>query len=140
MTRISRACFLNSARLLGPTAYKRGTSLHRRHRAHLDQKLLPHQPVDHKQRVGRIGAAGEQARELAHAVLHEFRDVLRVHQIGGELDDVGEACALRGERGAEIGKDLGALRVEVGGRPAVAVDADLAGDEQELRRLDACDV
>jgi hypothetical protein len=115
-------------------------ALQPRHRAHLDQKLLPHQPVDHQQRVGRIGAAGEQARELARAILHEFRNVLRVHQIGGEVDDVGEACALRGERDAEIGKDLGALCVEVGGRPAVAVSADLAGDEQELRRFDARDV
>jgi len=32
------------------------------------------------------------------------------------------------------------LPVEVGGRPAVAVGADLAGDEQELRRFDARDL
>jgi hypothetical protein len=50
------------------------------------------------------------------------------------------AKPLRGERGVEIGKDMRALRVEIGRRPAVAVDTDLAGDKQELRRLDACDV
>src|SRR5262244_3799577 len=48
--------------------------------------------------------------------------------------------ALRSEGGTEIGKDVGALRIEAGGRPAVAVNADLAGDEQELRCLDPRDM
>jgi len=47
---------------------------------------------------------------------------------------------LRPQARREIGEDLGALRVEIGGRPAVAGCADLAGDEQEFRRLDARDV
>src|SRR5262249_59861437 len=67
-------------------------------------------------------------------------DILRVHQVGGELNHVGEIRALRSEGGTEIGKDLGALRIEAGGRPVVAVNADLAGDEQELRCLDPRDM
>src|SRR5262249_59683970 len=51
-----------------------------------------------------------------------------------------QTCALRGERGAEIGKDLGALRVEVGRCLTVGGGADLAGDEKKLRRLDARDM
>ena len=42
--------------------------------------------------------------------------------------------------GADIGKHLGALAFEIGGRLAAFVHPDLAGDEQELRRLDAGDV
>jgi len=55
--------------------------LQRRDRAHFDQKLLLHQTVDHEQRVGWIGAAGEQFWEFAGAVGHEFRNVLGVHEI-----------------------------------------------------------
>jgi hypothetical protein len=58
------------------------------------KKLLAHQAVDDKQRVGRIAAARKQARIFARAVFHEFPDVLRVHEIARELDDVGKARAL----------------------------------------------
>ncbi len=114
--------------------------LHRRHRADLDQKLLAYQAVDDEQRVGRIGAAGEQAREFARAVLRELRDVLGMHEIARELDDVAKVRALRGERRADVGEHLRALAVEIGWRLAVPVVADLSGDEQKLRRLDARDV
>ena len=68
-----------------------------------------------EQRVRRIGSVRKEAGKRAEAEFHEFRDVLRVHQIGGEFDDVGEARALRLQRGLDIGKDLLALRVEVVG-------------------------
>ena len=47
-----------------------------------------------------------------------------MHQIGRELHHVAETRALRGERGADIGECLGALRVEAVGRLAVLVGAD----------------
>ena len=70
----------------------------------------------------------------------EMRDVLRVHQIGRELDDVGKARALRLQRRADVGEGLGALRIEVGRGLAVLSGADLSGDEQELGRLHAGDL
>ena len=60
-----------------------------------------------------------------------------MHEIGRELDQIGEARALRGKRRADIGEHQAALRVEIGRRLAVLVGADLAGDEQKLRRLNA---
>ena len=59
---------------------------------------------------------------------------------GRELDQVGEARALRGKRCADIGEHQRALRVEIGRSFAVLVGADLAGDEQELRRFDSGDL
>ena|ERR1700719_3512577 len=44
----------------------------RRNRAHLNQKLLLHQAVDHEQRVGRIGAASGWFRHCTGLV--EARD------------------------------------------------------------------
>src|SRR3954469_7710537 len=55
--------------------------LQRRNGLHLDQERLLHQPVNHQQRVRRIGAVREKLRKLALAVRHEFRNVLRVHEI-----------------------------------------------------------
>jgi citrate/tricarballylate utilization protein len=51
-------------------------NLNRRGRLHFDQEFFFHQPIDHQQGVGRIGAVGEHLREFAQPVLHEFRDVL----------------------------------------------------------------
>ncbi len=96
--------------------------------------------LDHEQRVGRIGAAGEQAREFARAILREFRNVLGVHEIARERDDVAKVRALRGERRADVGEYLRALAFEIGRDLAPHVHADLSGDEQKLRRLDAGDV
>jgi hypothetical protein len=62
-----------------------------------------------------------------------------VHEIGRELDDIGKARALRRQRRADIGKDEFALRFEISGRLAVLAGANLAGDGQKLRRLDAGD-
>ena len=44
-----------------------------------------------------------------------------MHEIGRELDDIAEAGALRGERGADIGEGEAALRIEVACRLAVPV-------------------
>ena len=65
-----------------------------------------------------------------------------MHEIGRELDHVGEARALRHQRRLDIGEDLPALRVEVVGADDLAalVRRQLAGDEQELGRLDARDL
>jgi hypothetical protein len=108
--------------------------LQRRDRAHLDQELLAHQAVDDQERVGRISGTLEQFGKFARAIGHELGDVLRVHEIGREFDEIGEACTLRGERGANIGEDEPALRVEIRRRLAVLVGADLAGNEQKFRR------
>src|SRR4051812_33987912 len=52
--------------------------LERRDSLHLDQESLLDQAVHDEQGVGRIGLVREHLREFAQAVLHEFRDVLRV--------------------------------------------------------------
>ena len=84
-----------------------------------ERSRFAHQPIDDEERVGRIGAALEQLREFARAIDHEFRNVLRMHEIGGELDEIGKARALRGERRADIGEDEPALRIEIRRRLAV---------------------
>ncbi len=53
-------------------------------------------------------------------------------QVACECDDVGKTCALRGERRADVGKNLRALALEIGGYLAVLFVADLPGDEQKL--------
>src|SRR6185312_9187376 len=63
----------------------------RRDGLHLDQRRLQHQPVDHQERVRRIEAVRKHLREFAQAILHEVRDVLRVHEIGRELYDIAPA-------------------------------------------------
>src|SRR5262249_4352050 len=116
-------------------------SLERGDGLHLDQERLVHQPVDHEQRVRRVGAGRKQTRKLAQPVFHELGYVLRVHHVGRELDDVAKGSALRLERRLDIGEHLHALRVEVVGADHVAVlDRHLAGDEQELGGLYAGDV
>src|SRR5882672_7054520 len=82
-------------------------------------------------------------RELARAVGHEFRDVLRMHEIRRELHNIAPAGAHRRERRADIGEDLGTLRLEVAVADNVAagVGGELAGDEDEFaRRLDPRDL
>src|SRR5262249_24376751 len=76
---------------------------------------------------------------FAQPILHELRNILRVHQVGRELDDVSPARADRFKRRFDIREGLHALGVEiaVADQLAVAVDANLAGDEDEFRRLDA---
>src|SRR4029434_10032472 len=62
-----------------------------------------------------------------------------MHEIGRELDHIGEARALRRQRSLDIGEDLAALRIEIVGADDLAapLGCHLAGDEQELGRLDA---
>src|SRR5260370_41235839 len=91
---------------------QRGSRSQRRDRADFDQKFFAHQPVDDEQRIGRIGGAFEQLGDFARALGHEFRYVLRMHEIGGELDEIGEARGLQGERRPDIAEDEPALRVE----------------------------
>src|SRR5262249_22254550 len=74
----------------------------------LDQERLLHEPVDDQQRVGRIDAIRKQARKITQSIGHEFRDVLRMHEVGRELHHVSEARALRFQRGLDIGEDLSA--------------------------------
>ena len=118
----------------------RRSDLQRRHRLHLDQQIFAHQAVDDEKRVRRKGAAGKQPWEFARPVGGKLGDILRMHQIAGEGDDVGEARALRGERGADLREHQRALRLEIGRRLAVLADADLAGNEQKLRSFDARDI
>ena len=90
-----------------------GYRLQRRDRRHFDQERFLHQPVDHQQRVGRIGAVGKHLGKFAQPEFHELRNVLRVHHVGGELDDIAPAGADRFQRRFDIGEGLGALRVEI---------------------------
>ena len=62
------------------------------------------------------------------AVGHERRDILRVHQIGGELHKICEARALGRQRGADIGEHQRALGVESRGA-SPSLSAPTAGDE-----------
>src|SRR5205823_6448221 len=99
-------------------------------RLHFEQVLLAYQAVDDEQRVGRIGAVREHAREFAQPELHESRDVLRVHQVGGELHYVPPAGARRFQRFLDLGEHAGALRVEV------VAGRQHAGNEKEFTGLD----
>src|SRR5205085_11158709 len=101
---------------------------------HLDQELLLNEAIDDEQRVRRIGAVGKKRRELALAPGHEARDVLRAHEVGRELYDVGPSGARRFQRLADLREDAAALRIEIAAR------REHAGDEEELRRLDAREV
>src|SRR5256885_14383501 len=74
-----------SAGVAASNARRTARMLERRNGLHLDQKRLLHQPVDHQQRVGRIGSVREEIRKRALAVDHEFRNVLGVHEVSGEL-------------------------------------------------------
>jgi len=114
--------------------------LQRSDRGDFDQQILAHQAVDDEQRIRRKGSAGKQAREFARPIGGKFRDVLRMHEVAGEGDNVGKSRALRGERRANRFEDERALRLEIGRRLAVLVGADLAGDEQIVRSLYARDV
>src|SRR5881396_156482 len=116
-----------------PQEARRGVrrgSLERRDRLHFEQVLLAQQAVDDEQRVGRIGAVREHAGEFAQPELHEFRDVLRVHQVGGELHYVRPAGAGRFQRFLDLGEHAGALRVEV------VAGRQHAGNEKEFTGLD----
>ena len=70
-------------------------ALQRRDGADFDQKFFAHQAIDDEERVRRIGAAFEQSGKFACAIGHEFGNVLRMHEIGGELHQIGEARTLR---------------------------------------------
>src|SRR5262249_46735992 len=87
---------------------------HRRDGRNLDQKRLLHETIDDQQRIRRITPARKQPGKFTQPERHELRDVLRVHEIGGELDHAGEARALRLQGSFDIGEYLPALRVEVG--------------------------
>src|SRR4051812_37287136 len=78
---------------------------------HLDQELLLHEAIDDEQRVGRIDAVREHPRKFAQPVLHEFRDLLRVHEVGGELNDVAPAGAGGFQRLLDLAEHARALRV-----------------------------
>jgi hypothetical protein len=43
-----------------------------------------------------------------------------MHEIGRELDHIGEARALRFKRGLDVGEDLSALRIEIAGADGLA--------------------
>src|SRR5450755_647340 len=109
-------------------------------RLYLEQQRLLDQSVDHQQRVRRVGAVAEHLRKLAQAVRHEARDVLGMDEIGRELDDVAPARAARLEGRQGAGEGQPALLVEAFGNRSVGVRAYLAGDEDELRRLDPRDL
>src|SRR5258708_37586095 len=115
-------------------ALRRYRRLESRDGLYFDQELLLHQPVDDQEGVGRVGAVGEHPREFAQPVLHEFRDVLRVHEVGGELRHVAPAGAGGLERLLDLGEHARALRVEI------VAGGEHSRDEQELAGLDPRDV
>src|SRR5215813_13613667 len=78
----------------------------RRDGRHLDQQRLLHEAVDDQQRVGWIAPARKHARKFAQPKLHEFRDVLGMHEIGRELDHIAEVRTLRFQRGLDVGENL----------------------------------
>src|SRR4029079_14215341 len=100
-----------------------------RYDLHLEQKLLFDQPIHDEQRVGRIRCAGEQLRKESRPRLQELLDVLRVHQVSGELDDVIEARTGALQHRAEVIEDLLELCVEVmlADHLAAGVDSHLTG-------------
>src|SRR3954466_5333550 len=96
---------------------------------HLDQELLLYEAIDDQQGVRRVGAAREKLREFTQAPGHELRDVLRVHEVSGELDDVRKSGAGRFQRFGDLREDAAALGVEIGtGRQH-------AGDKKKFVRL-----
>src|SRR5436305_4315847 len=111
------------------------TRLQRRNGLHLDQERLLHQPVDHQQRVRRIGAVREKFGKLALAVSHELRNILRMHEVSRELHHVAPAAANRFQRRLYVGIYERALRVEILAHLAVAICPHLSRDEHELGGL-----
>src|SRR5262245_32080302 len=90
--------FVHCGRAANTACFRRrsnGGSVDRLHRAaasqrgdglDLDQERLLHETVDDQQRVGRIDAVRKQVGKFAQPIGHEFRDVLRMDEIGRELD------------------------------------------------------
>ena len=105
---------------------------------HLDQEFFLHQAVHHQQGIRRRGAIGEKFWDLAQAVGHEIRDVLAVHEVGGELYDITPTGTFGGEGFFDIAEDLGALGIEIANSDGVAVlvGGQRSGDEEKLRSLD----
>src|SRR5204863_3108600 len=116
--------------------------LYGRNRLHFDEESFLDQAIDHQQRVRRIDAVFEHAREFTPAKIHEFADVLGVDQIGGELHDIVPAGVRGSKRNFDIGEGLPALREEVGlsDEVAASIGGHHPGDEQELARLDPRDL
>ena len=109
----------------------RRDALDHRDRLDLDQELLLHQPVDDEERVRRVFVVGEHLWIVLLAPLIEPRDVLRVHEEGGELHHIAPAAGGGLERLLDLRIDRRALRFEgFAGR-------DDAGDVQRLAALDA---
>ena len=102
----------------------------------LEHEVFLHQAIDDEQRVGRIKRPFENCRKQRCTRRHERRDVLRMDQVGRELDDVVESHAHALEDGAEVVEDLRELALEVPGADdaAVRTDGQLAGDEEERPR------
>ena len=121
---------------------RKGACLKRRDRLHFDQERFLHQAVNHEQGVGRIGAVSKHARKFTQAILHEFRNVLRMHQISGEFHHIAPAGAAGLERGADIREHLRTLGIEVVRADDVAgsVGTDLPGDVQKFRCIDPGDL
>jgi hypothetical protein len=116
-----------------------GRRLERRHSLYFDQQRFLYKPVDHQQRVGWIGPVRKHFRKFTQAVLHEFRNILRVNQVSRELHDISPAGADRFQCGLDIGKGLHALGVEIVDAHdlAVPIDTHLTCDEDEFRGLHA---
>ena len=102
------------------------------YRLDLDQELLLHQPVDDQKRVRRILRAAEELRKQRRPDLHEGLDILGMHHVGRELDDVVEAESGAFQDRAQIVENLAHLGPEVvlADDAAVEPDRKLAGDVQ----------
>jgi len=106
-------------------------SSNRRDCLDLDQELFADQPIDHQQRIGRILTARIYPGEEFLANRHERFDVLRMHEVGGEFGDIGEAKPFGFKCVPQIVEDLAHLGREVAFANQFPgfVDCELAGDE-----------
>src|SRR6185437_104450 len=108
------------------------------HCFNLDEELLFHQAVDDEQGVRRVERAAEELGKQRRSQRHEALDVLRVHEIGGELHDIVEAEAKAREHRAQVVEHLSALPVEtaLADDAAGMIERTLAGDEIPRPGLD----
>src|SRR4029077_11632766 len=77
-----------------------------------DAKLFVGQRTDDEQCAGRISLVGEEPGKFALAVSRESRNIGAVHEVRGEMHDIGEAGTNACECSLDVAIDLIALPVE----------------------------
>ena len=131
---ISRRCAPRSSRCCGEAA---SAPLQGSDRLHFHQEALLHKSIDDQQCVGRVDSIGEIARKVPLAEVHEFRNVLRMNQIGRKLDNALPPAADGRERSFDVAKHLPALRVKIilANNGAGNVGCQLTRDEENSEAL-----